>query len=107
MRGSRVAVRPPIRAREAASDAKPPNARRANAAVVITIDADITATATSINGSFHSAGSTTATGGGLATTDTGTAAVLARPSSSTTVRPKTSTRMMGKAKVKNIADRSR
>jgi hypothetical protein len=35
-----------------------------NAAVVITIDADITATATSINGSFHSAGSTTAMAGG-------------------------------------------
>lgn len=35
-----------------------------NGSVVITIDADITATATSINGSFHSAGSTTASAGG-------------------------------------------
>jgi hypothetical protein len=35
-----------------------------NADVVITVDADITATATSINGSFHSAGSTTAMAGG-------------------------------------------
>ena len=32
--------------------------------VVITIDADITATATSIDGSFHSAGSTTSSAGG-------------------------------------------
>lgn len=36
----------------------------ANADVVITVDADITATATSINGSFHSAGSTNTSAGG-------------------------------------------
>lgn len=41
-----------------------PSAGGVTADVVITIDADITATATSINGSFHSAGSTNTSAGG-------------------------------------------
>lgn len=41
-----------------------PSAGGVSADLVITIDADITATATSINGSFHSAGSSNTTAGG-------------------------------------------